>query len=150
MCLYIKSSKKKIAEKNIRCFKILAYDVNTKKYFAPNFYEYEYTSNGVNKNKLIHSLNTSDVYSGDVYKYICNIGLHTYRKYSDAISDNDYYNAISNRTVEYKVFECVIPRGSEYFSGAHEHNGLKKGFASAKLKLIKEIPTKKSNNETNS
>lgn len=157
MCLYSKTNKKKVAMKKIRCYKVLKYDTITKKYLAPNFNDFEYKINEVNQNqlgKLIVSVNADDVYKGDKVRYICNHGLHTYKKIEDAFADYEWATdnaeielSFPNNTLtfEYKVFECEIPRGSEYLDGAHNHDGTMKGYVSNKLKLVKEVkqPKKK-------
>lgn len=143
MCLVIdqnfhKDLKPKIAEKNIVCYKILK--VVDKKLCAP----YDHNDNEIDIKKEYISdafeiyptknLDVSDYYEEFMVPAIfpeINHAIHTYCN-----------KPIKNKNIKfskekYKVFECIIPKGTLYWKGEGTYSI--PTYASEKIKFIKDI-----------
>ena len=111
MCLYCKNNKR-IAEKDILCYKVLAM-TETGDYISP-YKDFPYELGKLVQSSLIYD---------DESKHV-DIGLHTYKCLFDA-------KALAVIRRNYFVFEAVIPKGSQYFEGEDLSRG--KSYASDKL-----------------
>lgn len=113
MCLYLKeNTKKKIANRNIVCYKVVSYDENDKTHVVSQFEGFEYT---------LGRFEYSQLDSPDVNHRVFH-GFHSYKYYEDALEsiyaygllDCNYGNSWEDR---WKVCKCIIPNGSHYYDG---------------------------------
>ena len=113
MCLHLcKNTKKKIADKDIVCYKVLFYDETDKTHAVSQFEGFDYMLG-----RLEYSLLDLPDYSYRVFH-----GFHSYKYYEDALEsiyaygllDCNYGNSWENRE---KVYKCIIPKGSDYYEG---------------------------------
>lgn len=105
MCLHLKeNTKKKIADKDIVCYKVLFGNETDKTRVLSQFENFEYMLG-----KFEYSLLDLPDYSYRVFH-----GFHSYKYYEDALESIDGYSL--NETL-YKAYKCIIPKGSAYYEG---------------------------------
>lgn len=105
MCLQLrKNTKKKIADKDIVCYKVLFCNETDKTRVLSQFENFEYMLG-----KFEYSLLDLPDYSYRVFH-----GFHSYKYYEDALESIDGYSL--NETL-YSVYKCIIPKGSTYYEG---------------------------------
>lgn len=117
MCLTLRStfSFKRIALTDIKCYKFL--DNNRGELTTPY---------------MDSPVEIGEEYKSELYKNGFNgveIGLHSFATYEDARKKGGYCGY-------HTIVECVIPRGSRYYSGTFS---VYKSYASNKLKYIKKL-----------
>ena len=130
MCLYLKSSKVRIAKEDIICYKFLVKEVGS--YFTP------YQSSLIEVGKLIEdteSLMIEKTSKRD-FNFILYGGMfHTFKDIEAARKDVRWFANNMSRVNEYVIFKCIIPKGTEYYEGTFEAY---KCYASKKL-IISEV-----------
>ena len=109
MCLHLcKNTKKKIADKDIVCYKVLFYDETDKAHAVSQFEGFDY---------MLGRLEYTQLDLPD-YRYRVFHGFHSYKYYEDALESIDGY--ILNEplySVTAKAYKCIIPKGSAYYEG---------------------------------
>ena len=109
MCLHLrKNTKKKIADKDIVCYKVLFGNETDKTRVLSQFENFEYMLG-----RFEYSLLDLPDYSDRVFH-----GFHSYKYYEDALESIDGYSL--NETVwciTAKAYKCIIPKGSYYYEG---------------------------------
>lgn len=142
MCLIItKFNKLKIAQKDIKCYKILF-----KSFEVPDLLIAQYLDFGYRLGETYHT-NMSVSYDCNIYGLSffrkifydlfnsfldvkgVNQGFHSYVKLKNAISNVPF----KEKTV---VCECIIPKGAKYYKGKYLHYD---GYASDSIKINKII-----------
>ena len=148
MCLYVKNKEPKIADKDIKCYKIVM--KYNGKYFSP--YTHKLIKNEcINGDKdLVPSelFVPKNIFHQD-YNYIDGIGysgyiegcmIHTFKYKKNAIADNDcvvpFVNCNYGNNYLFEVYECIIPKGTEYYEGT---DGEWLGYASKAIKFVQKI-----------
>lgn len=143
MCLVItKFNKLKVAQEDIKCYKILFS-------FCPDMFWAPY-QNFTYELEKIYSTNMSVTYDCNTiglsflryifYNFFSDIldvkgvnqGFHSFVNLKDAIKGR-------NKDIDYKrlvVCECIIPKGSKYYKGKYLHYD---GYASDSIKINKII-----------
>lgn len=147
MCLYLKSIKPKIAKRDIVCYKIL----NRTSCFNWDTHEVEYMYTTPYQHTPINSVNddiikgircfepdsstphissSSDLFCLKGFKWTMRGGcIHSYRYKKDAnFMINDF---------EQVIFECVIPKGTEYYKGIDAIG--QENYASKKIRFVKQV-----------
>lgn len=109
MCLYLKkNTKKKIANRDIVCYKVVSYDKNDKTHVVSQFEGFEYT---------LGKFEYSQLDAPDARHRVFR-GFHSYKYYEDALEaillDCNYGNSWRNT---WKICKCIIPNGSHYYDG---------------------------------
>ena len=109
MCLHLKkNAKKKIADKDIVCYKVLFYDETDKTHAVSQFEGFDY---------MLGRLEYTPLDFPD-YSYRVFHGFHSYKYYEDALESIDgYYLNESVWSAMTKVYKCIIPKGSAYYEG---------------------------------
>lgn len=138
MCLKTNSYNPQIAQKDIKCYKVLKYERYYKKYFTPynGTLVNDAIINGV-ANFWAKGERKFSISDYDKKTLLYNVGggyIHTYKEYDDKIK-HQYQSYMWN---EYAVFECIIPTGSIYYEG-YDGNTQVKSFASNCIKFVKRI-----------
>lgn len=109
MCLHLReNTKKKIADKDIVCYKVLFYDETDKTHAVSQFEGFDY---------MLGRFEYTQLDLPD-YSYRVFHGFHSYKYYEDALESIDGYSL--NETlysVTAKVYKCIIPKGSAYYEG---------------------------------
>lgn len=109
MCLHLKkNAKKKIADKDIVCYKVLFCNEIDKTHAVSQFEDFDYMLG-----RLEYSLLDLPDYNYNVFH-----GFHSYKYYEDALESIDGYSL--NETlysVTAKAYKCIIPKGSAYYEG---------------------------------
>ena len=107
MCLVI-VSKKLIADKDIVCYKFLRSDIEDRNHFYPPYFSFCYKRNKLYKTNIITGKERfSDrtfAYNG-FHSLVCKLDRYLFDSYLP-----DYY----------KLYKCIIPKGSEYYLGRDE------------------------------
>ena len=125
MCLWTKNAVKKIADKDIVCYKVICKvgnDYLTIYQRTPIELGKTYTDN-----ELIHMGKGNDVY------YIGQGVYHTFKKYKDAVVFLREHFLFTNRV----IVRCVIPKGTEYYEGTFDDE--EESYGSKTLYLSKKI-----------
>lgn len=162
MCLYCEKKKPIKCRTNLTCYKVLKvrYGLERKQdeFFSPlqnvsvpkkgdgiegTVFEAVYNAHNEPYHCLQGTLATTPV-----QRILHNIPcisegfIHTFRSLKDAeesITIADYFLKLKSYDCEgYEIFECVIPKGTEYYRGTHSIGGYE-GFASKKIKFIKSV-----------
>ena len=116
MCLSLTSNKKKIADKDIECYKVL--DVLKHEIISP-FQEFHY------KLGRLYETAIGEIHFGDIRE-----GFH---------SCSTIYGAKTYKTLDSEyIFKCIIPQGATYYEGKSMFLGdFIEGYVSDKI-IIKE------------
>ncbi len=139
MCLTIRNVEEyqppKVAEKDIPCFKILK-KLNCGTLEAPYRNNFRYKLGTEYKSEL------DGKFYGIFNMMEVERGLHTSCTYHDAMRVAEHIRMVdfqpkSKRAYEYKIYEAVIPAGSEYYEGDFQIEG--KSYASSALRVVKEL-----------
>lgn len=138
MCLTTKTKEPLYAEEDIVCYKVVK---ESKAEGCPYMTPYEeslihekaikgiwmFVAHGIKKIEESNSLNTSyDI--GEGY-------IHTYKYLPHGKYMNEYMEL--HHDGEFHLFECIIPRGTEYYVGS-DLNGFT-SYASERIKFVKKI-----------
>jgi len=145
MCLIItKFNKPKIAQEDIKCYKILfKSSVRPNLFYAPyQSFNYEL---GVTYHTNISVFYNCNTFGLSFFRYIfynlfdkfldvkgVNQGFHSFVNLKDAIKER-------NSDVDYKrlvIGECIIPKGAKYYKGAYSNYD---GYVSNSIKINKII-----------
>lgn len=114
MCMYIpkeeKPLKPKVAEEDIKCFKIVAIDKDENIYSAVRKFPYQlnkiYTARG----------NFSEIYCSAYYYYHINGGgFHSFVEVEDVFESYKCYESTDEEKMI--IVKCHIPKGSLYYIG---------------------------------
>lgn len=155
MCLYVKrvskqlGAKPNIAQHDIPCYKIVILkELLSVKHYWPVFFGKEIPLEVINGEKdyyadkqeipynkllIIFNYEEDEVHGG----YI-----HTYGAAEGA--DVSYH--CLDKEEDYRIFKCIIPKGTEYFEGEYAANI---AYASRKIRFVKEIDLKELEAELN-
>ena len=116
MCLRLTSYEKKIADKDIECYKVL--DVLKHGIISP-FQEFHY------KLESLYETTIGKIYYGRIYE-----GFHS----CSTIYEANIYKTICSE----RIFKCIIPQGATYYEGKSMFLGdFIEGYVSDKI-IIKE------------
>ena len=137
MCLYTRRKRSKIAKKDITCYKVLRKVDNFDKHVTPYIGasvnnralkgEEYFTSHGP---KLINKTETRRIMYRLFPEYKISEGfIHTFKELDDAKDD-------AFRFVGGDVFECIIPKGTIYYSGSFLHEEC---YCSDKIQILKRV-----------
>ena len=114
MCLHLKkNAKKKIADKDIVCYKVLFCNETDKTRVLSQFENFEY---------MLGRLEYTPLDFPD-YSYRVFHGFHSYKYYEDALESIYAYGGLLDCNCENfeenraKVYKCIIPNGSDYYEG---------------------------------
>jgi hypothetical protein len=114
MCLHLrKNTKKKIADKDIVCYKVLFYDETDKTHAVSQFEGFDY---------MLGRLEYTQLDSPDAIHRVF-FGFHSYKYYEDALESIYAYGGLLDCNCENfeenraKVYTCIIPKGSDYYEG---------------------------------
>lgn len=144
MCLVItKFNKLKVAQEDIKCYKILYKSVHSDMYYAPyqNFIymlgETYFTNMSVSYDCNIYGLS---FFKFMLYYFFNNLldikgvnqGFHSYVNLKNAIKER---NEDLNHE-ELVICECIIPKGSKYYKGTYMHYN---GYVSDNIRINKII-----------
>lgn len=132
MCLYSKN-KLREAKRDIKCYKVL-------KYFRRlNYLRTPFAKFPVDITKKLKAEGLDSVILDENKIFIYGEGyIHTYKNIGDALSCMDHLNFTKpNSDIEYKIYKCIIPKGTLYVKG-NAYN-TRTSYASKEIKFIKEI-----------
>lgn len=141
MCLIANEKEPKVANENLKCYKILD-DAGTQ-YKTP-WQRYFVSDDIVNGKETMKPESSSSepenqmAMDGTIHKVIRDGFIHSIDVYENAvvilgIIKRMFHDLIKNPV----LFECEMPSGTEYFDGVD--NNQYKGFASKELKFVKRI-----------
>lgn len=139
MCLITKTYEPKIAQEDIKCYKVLKYSRYGKnKYFTP-FNGILISDTIINGAANFWAKGERNVlpWHYDKKKFSYNVGggfIHTYKEYYEKVK----YQYKSYQWNEYAVFECIIPTGALYYEG-YDSNTEVESYASNCIKFVKRI-----------
>ncbi len=134
MCLRIKERKQLTATHPITVYKIvlqLDNDFYTPFIYTPLLPE---TLQGL---KLFEAKGNAHVIRDGLAFLVSNGTIHTYANASDAFYTADFYNRTIGELQHHIVYECVIPKGTKYYSGIGE--GKRHEYASKSIRFVKRL-----------
>lgn len=150
MCLYTNKNIEK-SDKKITCYKVIKYNKKENTYFTP----YKFCgidSKVVNGEEPMEAIGDAGLVPSiwSDYKMVAEGGfIHCFAKKNDALIEYNYWDSkISNNNVVVKIFECEVPKNTEYATGdfvvnAPNFDEIKyKSIAARKIKFVKEINVK--------
>lgn len=137
MCLITTFKTAKIAKQDIVCYKVCRETKEDDIVFTP----YQYTEIRLGN----MNTDTKDVFIAPTratsYKNRCFVittGVyHSFKKLKDAKIELSEWNKVLGDT--YCIVRCIIPRGSEYFSGKFWNRRYYESYGSKQIKLIEKI-----------
>lgn len=145
MCLFIKRGEEpKIAKQDIICFKIMQYYNHV--YIPPYYGRFGDISLYIINGKEDYMADNQECHS-DVLRHghseredaICEGYIHTFATARGVISEYENFLCVIRPTSVYKIFKCIIPKGTEYYLGNYESDS---AYASRKIRFVEEIDTK--------
>ena len=150
MCLYVKDKEPNIAKCDITCYKVVLRQSrpdSDDEYYSP--YRYEPISGEcIDGSKNMEPgeimapknvcLDETNYFFGIKYTaYIEGCMIHTYMHKQHAIKDAEHLeNHWGAHLQNYDVYECIIPKGTEYYEGTDSEY---RGYASKAIKFIKKV-----------
>lgn len=147
MCLKVKSNIPKIAEDDIFCYKVLqkCKGEGYEDCFLTPFQESLVIPSEING--LKHFCADRNFYPPKIEEsnslkshYLVSSGfIHTYKSLAHAKYERDVLE--ENYDAEFFIFECIIPKGCEYFEGSDCDGFI--GYASEKIKFLQALTYKK-------
>jgi hypothetical protein len=128
MCLHLngKQNSPKVATKDITCYKFLKRRLNIHEYYYTTYYQLSPVEIGnTYESKII-------VEKSVIGEHIINIALHSFKYLSNLRKTIRRYGYYTDKIV---IVKCIIPKGSTYYLGDFEGEGL--SYASDKLTYVK-------------
>lgn len=130
MCLYTKETKLKTANENIICYKILLNYPSSTIFYTPYLYKaIMWTDIWLQKPIKAHGQVRKRKLHKDAPSSFNNGLIHTYQTITDAQA------SWLRLREQYKLFQCIIPKGTKYIDGHDDFNNMT--YAS-KLIIIKQ------------
>lgn len=127
MCLYLNEKHSpKVATKDITCYKFLKRNLNRNlEYYYSTYYQNSPVAIGnTYESKII-------VETRVIGGHLINIALHSYKYLSSLRKTIKKYGYVYDRIA---IVKCIIPKGSTYYLGDFEGEGL--SYASDKLTYV--------------
>ena len=134
MCLKLTNIEKKIADKDIECYKVLDIEKTNSNYTSYHsyiYYSFEWKMNKIYETTMKKETNFLTLNS------IVTEGFHSYKEYEIAVGVAKY-----SLDTDVIVAKFIIPKGAEYYTGTE---GFKTqiGYTSNKIKMVKVMDYKK-------
>lgn len=149
MCLYSKEIKTSVAEEDICCYKIL----DKKKIFKTPFQRYEVNNDVINGNENLKACYCDE--TKDNTPKLEDAGYKIEDGFIHTINGKDESNTLfcvtkklfSDLIKHPILFECVIPKGTEYYSGID--NNFHHGYAAKEIRFVKQVEIEETNEKEN-
>ena len=148
MCLYVKrvskllGAKPNIAQHDIPCYKIVILkELLSVKHYWPVYYGKEIPLEVINGEKDYYADKQELPYNKLLIPYDSNEDevhggyIHTH----GTAESTDLEQCCLDKEEDYRIFKCIIPKGTEYFEGKYMLNI---SYASRKIRFVKEIDYK--------
>lgn len=115
-----------IAKEDITCYKIVNYFFKDKRFVIRSFHmSFPYQLNKIEYEPLFPPVTTD-------YNNFVDHAFHSYKTF--IIANDQYAMAPSVEVEDAAIVECIIPKGTQYYEGYHNHPDLI-GYASKEIVL---------------
>lgn len=142
MCLVSKKGTPIKCRVNLKCYKVFRVEYGLEREqdrFYGAFTKKELPKYGVITDYVYSAEGNKKLYTDSYWGgYVIDDGyIHTFRNLEDAKRGFTYH--YFNSPGAYVIYECIIPKGTEYFRGRTGYLHAFEGFASKKIKIGKQI-----------
>ena len=150
MCLYSNVIQTSVADEDIKCYKIL----DKKKGLKTPFQRYEISEEIINGDENLKACYADETIDNTPKKdndlgYLIKDGfIHSINGEEESKHVFGVIKRLFSDYIKHPVlFECIIPKGTEYYSG--RDNNYHHGFASKELKFVKQIEVEEQEEKEN-